>query len=62
VDDLLRTAAHIPNWAIAHIENGFISSEELVDAVQEIRDVDAVYSKDFSDLLGVRASIVTALS
>ncbi|HLA12612.1 MAG TPA: hypothetical protein VJ023_18645 [Pyrinomonadaceae bacterium] len=62
VEDLLRTAAHIPNWAIAHIENGFISSEELVDAVQEIRDVDAVYSKDFSDLLGVRASIVTVLS
>jgi hypothetical protein len=24
--------------------------------------VDAVYTKDFSDLLGVRASIVTAIS
>jgi hypothetical protein len=60
VEDLLRTAAHIPSWAIAHAENGFISSEELVETVARIRKVDAIYSKDFSDLLGVRASIVIA--
>lgn len=59
VEDLLRTAAHIPGWAIAHTENGFISSEELVETVGRIRKVDAIYSKDFSDLLGVRASIIT---
>lgn len=62
VEDLLRTAAHIPAWAIAHNENGFISTNELVDTVGRIRKVDAVYTKDFSDLLGVRASIVTAVS
>lgn len=60
VEDLLHTAAHIPAWAIAHFENGFISTDELVETVSRIRKVDAVYSKDFSDLLGVRAAIVTA--
>jgi hypothetical protein len=62
VEDLLQRAAHIPAWAIIHTENGFISSEELVDAISRIRKVDAVYTKDFSDLLGVRASILTATS
>jgi adenine-specific DNA-methyltransferase len=60
VEDLLHTAAHLPAWAIAHTENGFISTDELVDTVSQVRKVDAVYSKDFSDLLGVRAAIVTA--
>lgn len=60
VEDLLHTASHLPGWAIAHTENGFISTDELVDTVSHVRKVDAVYSKDFSDLLGVRATIVTA--
>ena len=60
VEDLLQTAAHLPAWAIEHTENGFISTDELVDTVSQVRKVDAVYSKDFSDLLGVRAAIVTA--
>jgi hypothetical protein len=60
VEDLLQTAAHIPAWAIAHTENGFISTEELLETVNSVRKVSAVYSKDFSDLLGVRAAIVTA--
>lgn len=60
VEDLLHTAAHLPAWAIAHTENGFISTDELIDTVSRVRKVDAVYSKDFSDLLGVRAAIVTA--
>ena len=60
VEDLLHTAAHLPAWAIAHTENGFISTDELIDTVSRVRNVDEVYSKDFSDLLGVRAAIVTA--
>jgi hypothetical protein len=60
VEDLLRTASHIPSWAIAHTENGFISTEELVEKVGRVRKVNAIYSKDFSDLLGVRASIIVA--
>jgi hypothetical protein len=62
VEDLLRTAAHIPAWAIAHTENGFISNGELVETISHVRKVEAIYSKDFSDLLGVRGSIVTAVS
>jgi hypothetical protein len=61
VEDLLQRAAHVPAWAVMHTENGFISSEELVDAIGHVRKVDAVYTKDFSDLLGVRASILTAI-
>jgi hypothetical protein len=60
VDDMLHTAAHIPGWAISLVENGFVSSDELAETVSGVRKVDAVYSKDFSDLLGVRASIITA--
>jgi hypothetical protein len=62
VEDLLRTAAHIPVWAIAHVENGFISNSELVETIGRVRKVEAIYSKDFSDLLGVRGSIISALS
>lgn len=62
VEDLLHTGSHLPAWAIAHTENGFISTDELVETVSRVRSVDAVYSKDFSDLLGVRVAIVTALS
>jgi len=62
VEDLLRTAAHIPAWAIAYTENGFISSDELVETVGRVRKVDTVYTKDLSDLLGVRASIATAVT
>jgi len=62
VEDLLLTAAHIPAWAIAYTENGFISNDELIDTVGRSRKVNSVYSKDFSDLLGVRASILIATS
>jgi len=62
VEDLLRTASHIPAWAIAHTENGFISNDELVEKVSRVRKVESIYSKDFSDLLGVRASVIVATS
>ncbi|HEX6650384.1 MAG TPA: hypothetical protein VF075_12625 [Pyrinomonadaceae bacterium] len=62
VEDLLRTASHIPNWAIAHTENGFISNEELVEKISRVRKVASIYSKDFSDMLGVRASLIVATS
>ena len=62
VEDLLRTASHIPLWAIAHTENGFISSEELVEKIARVRKVSSIYTKDFSDMLGVRASLIVANS
>lgn len=60
VEDLLRTASHIPSWAIAHTENGFISNDELVEKISGVRKVSSIYSKDFSDMLGVRASVIIA--
>ena len=62
VEDLLRTASHIPIWAIAHTENGFISNDELVEKISRVRKVSTIYSKDFSDMLGVRASLLVARS
>jgi len=62
IEDLLRTASHIPSWAIAHTENGFVSSEELVEKVARVRKVSSIYTKDFSDMLGVRASLIIATS
>ena len=62
VEDLLRTASHIPSWAVAHTENGFISTEELVERIAHVRKVEAIYTKDFSDLLGVKASMIVATS
>jgi len=60
VEDLLRTASHIPAWAVAHTENGFISNDELVERISRVRKVASIYSKDFSDMLGVRASVIVA--
>ena len=55
-----RAAVHFPQWAIAHTENGFVSAEELVEAIREVRKVGTIYSKDFSELTGARAVMITA--
>ena len=62
VEDLLQTATHLPLWAIAHADNGFVSTNELVETIGRVRKVETIYSKDFSELMGIRASIITALS
>lgn len=61
LEDLLQRAAHLPAWAIMHVENGFISGEEMAETIGRVRKVEAIYTKDFTDLLGVRASIITAV-
>ncbi|HYY58754.1 MAG TPA: hypothetical protein VE842_15580 [Pyrinomonadaceae bacterium] len=60
VEDLLQTAAHLPAWAIAYAENGFVSTSDLVECINRVRKVGSVYAKDFSELMGARASIITA--
>lgn len=60
VEDLLQTAAHLPAWAIAHIEDGFVSTSELIETISRIRKVEAIYTKDFTELTGARAVIITA--
>lgn len=56
----LRRASHIKQWAIAHVEHGFIQTQDIVDTVASIRKVNTVYTKDFSELTGTKAVIITA--
>jgi hypothetical protein len=60
VEDLLQTASHLNKWTIAHVEDGFITTEELAETVTKVRRVDTIYTKDFSELTGARAVILTA--
>ncbi len=60
VEDILKTALHIENWAVAHVEDGFISSQDIVEVISRVRKVDTIYTKDFSELTGTKAVIITA--
>jgi len=60
VEDLLQTAAHLPLWAIEGVGDGFVSTEELVECVGGARKIDAIYTKDFSELLGIQSVIIVA--
>ncbi|HUQ32010.1 MAG TPA: hypothetical protein VM095_07815 [Pyrinomonadaceae bacterium] len=60
VEDFLKVALHLPVWAIAHAEDGFIPTGDLVDTINRVRKVETVYSKDFTELTGLRATIITA--
>jgi hypothetical protein len=60
VEDLLQTAAHLRAWAIAFVEDGFITTGELIESLDHVRKVETVYTKDFTELIGARATIITA--
>jgi len=60
VEDLLHIAGHLPRWAIAGISDGFVATDELIETVADARKIDAVYTKDYSELLGLKAVIITA--
>jgi hypothetical protein len=60
IEDLLHTAAHLPLWAIEAVSDGFVSTDELVECVGNARKIDSIYKKDFSELLGIQAVIITA--
>lgn len=60
VEDLLQVALHIPQWAIAHTEDSFIPTSDLVETINRVRKVETIYTKDFSELTGLRATIITA--
>lgn len=60
LEDTLRRASHIKNWAIAHVESGFIQTQDIVETIAGIRRVDTVFTKDFSELTGTKAVIITA--
>ncbi len=60
LEETLHRAAHIKNWAVAHVEDGFIQTHDVADTISKIRRVDTVYTKDFSELTGTKAVIITA--
>ncbi len=60
VEELLDVAGHIPTWAVAYAENGFVTTDEVVESIRRIRKVGTIYTKDFSELTGTRAAIITA--
>jgi hypothetical protein len=60
LENTLRTASHIKTWAISHVESGFLSAQEIAELIGSIRRVDAIYTKDFSELTGTKAVVITA--
>jgi len=60
LEDALQRALHLTHWAVSHIETGFISAQEIADTIAKHRRVEAIYTKDFSELTGKKAVIITA--
>ena len=60
LEDTLSIASNIRHWAICGAEGGLLSTQDIVDTVSKIRRVEAIYTKDFSELTGKKAVIVTA--
>jgi hypothetical protein len=60
LEESLRRASHIKSWALGHVETGFVSTQDIVETVGKVRRVDAIYTKDFSELTGKKAVIITA--
>jgi hypothetical protein len=60
LQETLRTAGHINTWVIGHTEDGFISTQDILDAISSIRRLDRIFTKDFSELTGSKAVLITA--
>lgn len=60
LEELLQTAARISKWAIASVEDGIVSTQDIVRTIERVRRVDTIYTKDFSELTGNKAVIITA--
>ena len=60
LEDLLAAAGHMPNWAVAHTDDRLVHTDELVETLRRLRRVGTIYTKDFSELTGARATIITA--
>lgn len=61
LEETLRTALHIKTWAVAHVEDGYISTQDIVETIGRVdRRVDTIFTKDFSELTGTKAVIITA--
>jgi hypothetical protein len=60
LEETLRIASHIGTFVIAHVETGSITTQDLIETIGRVRRVDAIYTKDFSELTGNKAVMLTA--
>jgi hypothetical protein len=60
LEETLSIASHLQTWAIAHVENGAIATQDVIETIGRVRRVEAIYTKDFSELTGAKAVIITA--
>jgi hypothetical protein len=60
LENILATAGHIGTFAVTHVETGFITTHEIVETIGKTRRVEAIYTKDFSELTNTKAVIITA--
>ena len=60
LEQCLDRASNKKHWAVSHIDTGFIQAQEIADAIGKHRRVEAIYTKDFSELTGKKAVIITA--
>jgi hypothetical protein len=56
----LERAGNFKKWAIAHVEGGFVTTQDIVETIGALRRVETIYTKDFSELTGTKAVIVVA--
>ncbi len=52
IGKFLENASHLPKWAIAHPEDGFITAAEMGELIKSFRPVEVTYAKDFSEVSG----------
>lgn len=60
LEQTLSIASNISHWAIANSSGGLLATEDIVETVNRLRRVDRIYTKDFSELTGAKAAIITA--
>lgn len=60
LDQCLDRASNKKQWALSHIDTGFVQAQEIADVIAKHRRVEAMYTKDFSELTGKKAVIITA--
>ncbi len=60
LEETLSIASNIKHWAISHTDGSAFSSQDVVDIVNKLRRVEAIYTKDFSELTGTKAVMITA--
>ena len=58
ISNFLARSKHIPQWAISHTEDGFVTAAEIGEVIKHYRRIDVTYNKDFSDVIGGRNTFI----